>query len=54
MIDRDEAGNSGGSDMTLGLNVMEPSPEVEEIFTTLTPYLEKTGPVVGRIQEVLP
>ena len=57
VIDRSEAGTGPGgraSLLNLGLNITEVSPEIEGIFTRLTPYLEKPGPIVGRIVEVSP
>jgi len=57
VIDREEAGTGpggGASSFHLGLNVADCSPEIQEIFTRLTPYIEKSqrsGPIMGRIVE---
>jgi hypothetical protein len=57
IIDREEAGTAAGvrsSPFNLGLKVTAASPELEGIFTRLAPYLDKKGPIVGRIVEVSP
>jgi len=54
VIDRAEAApglDGRAGPFNLGLNVAEMSSELEGIFTRLVPYLEKPGPVIGRIVE---
>jgi len=48
IIDRVEAGSEGKTGERLGLHILEPSPEVEELFCCLVPYLRQ-GTFVGRI-----
>jgi hypothetical protein len=52
VIDKTEAGGRANSPYNLGLKIADFSVEVEDIFTNLTPFLEKRGPVIGRIVEV--
>lgn len=55
IIDRAEAGTAvagRGSAFNLGLNIAKVSSETEEIFTSMTPFLYETGPIIGRIEEV--
>jgi hypothetical protein len=57
IIDKAEAGTpkpARSSAFNLGLNVIDPSQQVEEIFTRFTPYSCKAGPIIGRIVEVGP
>jgi len=57
VIDRSEAGTGPGgraSPFHLGLNLAKVSPEIEAVFTRLTPYLETPGPIAGQIVEANP
>jgi hypothetical protein len=56
VIDRVEAATAEGgrgSDFNLGLKVTEAPSELEEIFTRLAPFLDNSGPIIGRILEVM-
>lgn len=53
VIDRTEAGKDGGTrGYGLGLNLRDLPQSVEDIFTKMTPYLEKGKPIAGRIEVV--